>query len=506
MMKLLVIGLDGATWTVIDPLLKAGRLPNLAQLIAGGTRAVSTSIEPALSPIIWTSIACGKRPEKHGVTNFFDTARQVRSPRLWDMLEQHDRPIGLFGWPVTWPPRPAYGFIVPSIFERANDTFPAELRFVRDLEEGLSKGWGERVQLVHTAMRYGLRPATVMKMASYVAVQKLGRYNDSDRFAKQRFLKAEIQLDVYEFLVKKYKPYFTSFYLNQIDAFSHRFWRYYEPERFSDVTEAEVQKYRDMIPRVYEMADRAVGRVLKLAEADTLIAVVSDHGFEATNAIAGGDEFYGRLIGNKLLKLLGLNGQAGYVNHRDWIVVNLYKQAQQRRAEILASMDQVRVKELDVPLLKVTEDTTGELLIKVRNRKHLYDDSIDLDSLHVVYKENQIPFTELVKPEYDMRVSGVHHPDGISIFYGPGVQRGVDLRRSSVLDVTPTLLALLGMPVSRDMDGQVLTDAISPDLLEENPIEYADAQDDGIRVEEDIEDEPVSEELMTRLRDLGYVE
>jgi predicted AlkP superfamily phosphohydrolase/phosphomutase len=302
-MRLLIIGLDGATWTVIDPLLEDGRLPNLAHLIMNGTRCVSTAIEPALSPIIWTSLASGKRPEKHGVTHFFDTANHVRCKRLWDILERWDRPIGIFAWPVTWPPRAANGFIVPSLFARANDTFPTGLRFIKDLEDGLGKGWGERLRLMATAMRHGLRPVTMARIANYVVGQKLGNDNSLDRFAGQRFLKLDIHLDVYEFLVKKYIPYFTSFYLNQTDAFAHRFWRYYEPHLFPDVTEAEVERYGDMIPCAYKMADRAVGRLMKLVNRDTLIVVVSDHGFEAANTATEGGKFCGRVLGNKLLEI-----------------------------------------------------------------------------------------------------------------------------------------------------------------------------------------------------------
>jgi len=505
-MKLLIIGLDGATWKVIDPLLKDGRLPNLAHLVENGTRCVSTAVKPALSPIVWTSLASGKRPEKHGVTHFFDTANSVRCRRLWDILERPDRPIGLFAWPVTWPPRPAYGFIVPSLFARAKDTFPAELGFVKDLEEGLNKGWAERFRLMSTAMRHGLRPATVARMAKYVIGQKLGNYDDMDRFARQRFLKLYIHLDIYEFLVRKYNPYFTSFYLNQTDAFSHRFWRYYEPHLFPDVTEAGVKRYGDVIPRVYEMADRTVGRLLKLADKDTLIAVVSDHGFEATDAVTEGSKFCGRILGHRLLEMLNLTGQASYVNHRAWIVVKLSREANHRRAEILDLMSKVRVRELSAPLLDVIEDHTGEIGLKIHNRIHLYGDDVDLNTLHIDYLDESGPFLDLVQPDYDKRASGVHHPDGIAIFYGPGVRPGGRVAQASVLDVTPTLLALLGMPIGRDMDGRVLTEAIVPEFLAKNPPTHIDTYDADLEFNEVEDDEPIPEELMSRLRALGYVD
>jgi len=505
-MRLLIIGLDGATWKVIDPLIEDGRLPNLAHLIENGVRCVSTAIEPALSPIMWTSLASGKRPEKHGVTHFFDTANNVRCRRLWDILEQPSRPIGIFAWPVTWPPRPANGFIIPSLFARTNTTFPESLRFVKDMENGLDKKWGERLRLISTAMHHGLRPATVVRMANQVASQKLGRYNDLERFIRQRILKLDIHLDIYEFLVKKYRPYFTSFYMNQTDAFSHRFWRYYEPHLFPDVTEAEVKRYGDVIPRTYEMADRAVGRLLKLTDKDTLVVVVSDHGFEAANTTTEGGKFCGRILGNKLLEVLNLTHQASYVNHRDWIIVKLSKEANNRRTEILNLLDKFRVRELNAPLLHVTEDHTGEIAIKIHDRTHLYGDDVDLNTLHVDYMGESRPFLDFVQPDYDKRVSGVHHPDGIAIFYGPGVQAGRYVTQASVLDITPTVLALLGMPIGRDMDGRVLTEAIDPEFLNKAPLTYIDTYDTDLEFSEVDDDEPTREELMSRLRALGYVE
>jgi predicted AlkP superfamily phosphohydrolase/phosphomutase len=504
-MRLLIIGLDGATWKVIDPLLTAGRLPNLARLIENGTRCVSTAIEPILSPIIWTSLASGKRPEKHGVTHFFDTANHVRCKRLWDILERPDRPVGVFAWPVTWPPHPVNGFIVPSLFARDNATFPAELGFVKEMEGGANKSLGERLQLIRTAMRHGLRLATATQIARYIVGQKLNNYNKLELFARPRLLKLDIHLDVYESLVKEYKPYFTSFYLNQTDAFAHRFWRYYEPQRFPDVSEAQVEQYGDMIPRTYEIVDQAVGRLTKLAHKDTLIVIISDHGFEAADSATGG-QFCGRVLGDKLLEMLNLTHQASYVNHRDWIIVKLSRQANQRRAEILGLLGKFRVRELEAPLLGVTEDESGEIVIKIHNRTYLYHDGVDLNTLHVDYLDETRPFLDLVQPDYDTRTSGVHHPDGITIFCGPGVQAGAHVTQSSVLDVTPTILALLGMPIGQDMDGRVLTEALRPEFLAKTPLKYIDTHDTDLELHEIEDDEPVSEALMARLRDLGYVE
>jgi arylsulfatase A-like enzyme len=260
-----------------------------------------------------------------------------------------------------------------------------------------------------------------------------------------------------------------------------------------------------MIPRVYQMADWAVGRIMKLANKDTLIVVISDHGFEAANTADGG-KFCGRILGKELLEVLGLSQQLSYVNHRDWVIVKLSKGVEQRRAEILELLDKFRVPELNAPLLHVTEDTTGEIAIKIYDRTNLYGDDVDLGALHVDYLGETRPFLDLVQADYDTRASGVHHPDGIAIFHGPGVRPGGCVSQASVLDVMPTVLALLGMPIGRDMDGRVLTEAIVSEFLEQNPLAYIDTYDTGMELTGAQDEEPVSEELITRLRDLGYID
>lgn len=549
-MKLLIIGIDGATWTVIDPLIAQGRLPNIARLIEQGTRTVLTAIEPVLSPIVWTSIASGKLPEKHGVTHFFHTSSHVRCRRLWDILEEPNQPVGIFSWPITWPPRPVHGFMVPSLFARGNETFPTELSFIKEMEEGMGKSWQDRLRLTKTALGYGLHPTTAARIAGYALETKvreaIGKPLDGhQRFARPRFLKLDIHLDTYEFLVKHYKPSFTSFYLNQTDAFAHRFWRYYEPDAFPNpdaLVQEKIRRYGNMLPRAYEAADRAIGRLVKLADEDTLIIVVSDHGFEAARAGSRhngahgtqGAKFDGRVLGNKLLDLLGLTRQATYVNHRDWVIIRLSREAERQRTEVLDRMKQFRVKELDAPLLGIREDQTGEIVIKIHDRTNLYTEKVDLSSLHIEYPTNgdrskptgsalqSVAFLDLVQAEFDARFSGVHHPDGIAIFSGPGVRKTAATRlnalpdalpnassgigQASVLDITPTVLALLGKPVGRDMDGRALTEIMDPGFLKEHPLSYIESYDSDLEFQDTDEDEDVPEELMSRLRALGYVD
>jgi predicted AlkP superfamily phosphohydrolase/phosphomutase len=109
-----LIGLDGADWNIIDPLVAAGKMPNLAGLIGRGSRARLLTISPTLSPVIWTTIATGVKPERHGIVDFTavnkDTGAAVpvtsnlrRVPALWNILSSAGRTVGFVGWWASFP-------------------------------------------------------------------------------------------------------------------------------------------------------------------------------------------------------------------------------------------------------------------------------------------------------------------------------------------------------------------------------------------------------------------
>ncbi|MGB3562857.1 MAG: alkaline phosphatase family protein, partial [Thermoanaerobaculia bacterium] len=150
--KVLLVGIDGATFRVLDPLLEAGDLPVMADLIQRGARGVLESRKPFRSPALWTTVATGKSPKDHGVKNFklppvdSDKRRPVlvsshhrQSLALWNMLGPFGLQVGFLGWWVTWPAEPVNGWIVSdrvthsrwidwaSGFKDESLTFPPEL-------------------------------------------------------------------------------------------------------------------------------------------------------------------------------------------------------------------------------------------------------------------------------------------------------------------------------------------------------------------------------------------
>ncbi len=120
--RLLVVGLDGADWKIVDSLLAQGKMPNLARLIREGVRARLKTIAPALSPVVWTTIATGFLPPEHGILDFLVddgsgrkipvTSRQRKVRAIWNLLSEAGIPVGVIGWWATWPAEAVNGYVV----------------------------------------------------------------------------------------------------------------------------------------------------------------------------------------------------------------------------------------------------------------------------------------------------------------------------------------------------------------------------------------------------------
>jgi predicted AlkP superfamily phosphohydrolase/phosphomutase len=130
MPKVLLIGWDAADWKVINPLMDAGMMPALQSLVEGGVKGRITTLDPPLSPTLWTSIATGKRPYKHGIHGFtepdpggkgirpiYNTNRKCKA--IWNILSQHDKKTHVVGWWPSHPAEPINGIMISNFYQRA---------------------------------------------------------------------------------------------------------------------------------------------------------------------------------------------------------------------------------------------------------------------------------------------------------------------------------------------------------------------------------------------------
>jgi Flp pilus assembly protein TadD/predicted AlkP superfamily phosphohydrolase/phosphomutase len=283
----LLVGLDGADWEIVDPLIASGRLPNLARLAQGGVRAKLLSITPILSPVIWTSIATGVEPARHGVMDFLVrapdgtsepvTSRERKVPAIWELLSRAGVPVGVTGWWATWPASPVLGSMV-------TDRLAYQLfGFATDARSAEGKTWPP-------ALYDAVRPLIVSP--DRISWDEIATYLDGSRRTREAFDPAEqALLDELRTLIASGRSYlaaalaersyaparFEAVYFEGTDTVGHLFMPYRSPH-LPGVDDQRFASFHDIVDRYYETADRMLGKLLEGRD-DWIVIVCSDHGF-----------------------------------------------------------------------------------------------------------------------------------------------------------------------------------------------------------------------------------
>ncbi len=288
--RLLILGLDGADWAILDPLLAQGRLPNLSRLIREGVRAKLLTISPALSPVVWTTIATGVDPARHGILDFLVpgpeggegqpvTSRQRKAPAVWEMLSEAGARIGNVAWWATWPADPVEGYLV-------TDRVAYQLFGARpDAAAGEGKTWPP--DLYESEVRPRIVPPEATSWEEVRQYLRGPRTRPEDFDGEERKL-----LDDFRTLLAATRTYvdvalalrsqgpldFESVYVEGTDTVGHLFMPY-RPPKLAGVDPGRFEAFRDVVDAYYETADREVGRLLEGRGRDWTVLVLSDHGF-----------------------------------------------------------------------------------------------------------------------------------------------------------------------------------------------------------------------------------
>ncbi len=288
--KLLVIGLDGADWAIIDPLVQQGRMPNLARLVEHGVRSKLLTISPALSPVVWTSVATGVDPPRHGILDFLApdpaggegqpvTSAQRKVPAIWEMLSKAGVPVGVVGWWATFPAESLNGFMV-------TDRVAYQLFGIRpDPGEGRGKTWPPGLYAED------IRPRIVSP--SDVSWEVVQHYLDGPRRRPEEFDPDELKLleDFRTLLAStetylgaalalrsKFSPRFETVYFEGTDTVGHLFMSY-RPPKLAGVEDKRYASFHAVVDRYYEKIDRDLGKLLEGRGPGWTVMVLSDHGF-----------------------------------------------------------------------------------------------------------------------------------------------------------------------------------------------------------------------------------
>lgn len=559
MSKLLVIGLDAATFDVIGPAAAEGRLPNLARLMENGASGPLRSTPNMNSLSAWTTFMTGRNPGATGIYWFYEheqgsynlrflNGADVHFPRFWEIASAAGQSVGVINVPMTYPARPLNGFLISGL--DAPDESSADFTYPPELYQELQREVGG--YLIDT---------------NILGYARSGRWTQAIAATQQVIAQ---RARVAEYLMQKQSWDLFVAVFTALDRVQHTFW--VDPAAGNDVF-GTAPAASEIVVGFYERLDEVIGRLCALAGDDTTVLVMSDHGAgfnplgnlylstwleslglfhrasagmgdRARNALrallrrasAMADGLFSKQARRWVLRHLP-GGRAGLVGrlHRvpcDWahtqayvdyvqpaIWINLRGREPQGIVEPGAEYERLRDRLIE-QLTQCRDPKTGARIVKaVRRREEVYQGSRveSAPDLHVEWNYKVIVSGYQYQGEDGRAVtvgksgdiverrniSGDHRPEGILILSGPGVRVGQPIQGAQIADLAPTILHLLGQPVPGDMEGRVLSEVFTEESLAQRPIQFQAAREgEQERIEYSAEE---AEQVEKRLRGLGYI-
>ncbi len=291
--RVIVVGWDGADWSLLDPLLAQGRLPHLEALLAKGASARLETYRPRASPLLWTTMATGLTPPEHGVVDFqeFDVAtgsslpvsgRSRTGPAIWNVASARGLAVGVVGWWATWPAEAVNGFFVsdrasPVLFDATILSRSPGLTWPPELADGVRLVGRREGEPSYDDVSKFLH----VTKGEFDAAAGAGKGLEDPISGFRKILGstrvyAKTALDLYD----RRRPELLLVYFEGTDEIGHVLGRYHPP-LLPNVSRADFEKYKDGVTLYYEECDRILGEFAARAKRDgASLMLVSDHGFK----------------------------------------------------------------------------------------------------------------------------------------------------------------------------------------------------------------------------------
>ncbi len=528
--RALLIGLDGATFSILDPLIEDGVMPFLRGFMASGARAVLRSILPPLTPPAWTSIMTGRSPGNHGVADFFAfespqsryvrlaNSSDVRCETVWSIVSRHGLSATTLNFPVMAPPRPITGCAIPGWvpwrFLRRS-CHPADLYDrIKDLPAFNVKELAMNLDLEQKALD-GCPP------------------EDQEAWVRFHLRRERQWFEILAFLIRSEPHHLTAIVFDGVDKLQHLFWRLLDPACAPARLSPGEERLRGLCRDYFRQLDGLMAQAVALAGDDVNVFVVSDHGFGPSHEI-----FYVNSWLHRHGYLNWANDDRGYRDDSDtlglqmigwldrlidWGGTTAYAQtpssngihicvAGRRGKEGIPPGEYHRFRQTLMDELRAYCDPkTGDSPVTgVWTREEAFPGGHADSAPDLTLQLRDGGFVSTVKSECLLTPRkeplGTHRPEGIFLAHGPAVARGSSLPECSVLDVTPTLLHALGLPVPEDLEGRVLGEIFEPQFLQAHRIAMGEPTHPPEVFPSPAMDREGAEQVIARLKALGYVE
>ncbi len=555
MRKTIVIGIDGACWEYIKPLLEEDKLPNIKRMMDSGSYGILESVLPPISPVAWSSVITGTNAGKHGIFGWKKPKRNESSEAVdstmrkvapfWKYLNEEGLRVGIFNIPLTYPPEDIDGYIVPGFEVPANCK---DAVYPQDLSAIVKKKYGDFLNNLPLDLLLSQK-AIEMGVESYFQ-----KYCFSEEMRTHLALDLAPECDVILF------NYMITDHLNH-----------------------QVRDF-DAITRAYRFVDEMVGTWLKRFPDENYI-LMSDHGSTRIKGIVNLNQLFfnegllqlrKRQIDslskdevNKMLHLIlhnrGLRPNILEKVVRRIYLLYLYLISEKHRVNRLRKLRQAAPKEVNCflyldkidyekTIVHVNTDDGFIFLNKQEMNEKRYNqlvqklmsikDPFSGDPLfsfirkkEAFFKGNQVKLapelyghfwesTCFIKTSLnfsafkletpyrqtglyrDFDTCGSHQRDGIYIVFGPDLKKssGKKGKRYSLLDVTPTVLYLQKVGIPENFDGKIMRDALAPEYVRCNSVEYITSVDYAPRAGKSEIKFDDKQRIIEKLKILGYID
>ena len=292
--RLLLVGWDSADWKIIHPLLDSGELPGLARLVESGTSGNLTTLEPQLSPMLWTSIATGKMAYHHGVPGFTEvdpgtgavvpvSAATRKSRTIWEILGERRLRSHVVSWFATHGEEDHAGCVVSNMFCHVANTKPGQ-----DPAEWAPPPpgtyWPADLAATMNDLRvspHDIDPDDLIRLF-VPAAHTVDQTKDKRLWGlAEKLAEACSAHNAATHLLETEPDWdFMAVYYRTVDEISHLFMPYHPP-RMEGIPEADFELYKQVVTGIYKLHDLFLCRLMQLAGPETAIVLVSDHGFHS---------------------------------------------------------------------------------------------------------------------------------------------------------------------------------------------------------------------------------
>ena len=543
-MKALVLGLDGATFRVLTPLMRSGHMPELQRALQGGVWGELLSTKPPITALAWPTFMTGNNPGKHGLLSWqaplnerferpWISARQIQGAKLWHLLGDAGLRVCVYNVPVTYPPEPVNGVMVAGMMTpdvRSAFTYPPDLR-----EELLSAFPGYQVDIdtQHTERD----PLNLTHM---------------QRLTAEAAAVTQVRGEALRWLLARERPDVAVAVFEMPDRLQHLLWKYIAclPDSHPQLPNAGIM--RSELLRCFSVLDAEMGKLLQMLPDDAHLALVSDHGFGPIDTMVHLNHW---LAGHGWLRFAaGAAGRREALRRIGRLVKRWLPNAWMRRARssfsVLQTVDWQQTRayaglpseygvflnlrgrepagtiapqeyaglraEIMEALRGWRDPRTGAHLVQqVHTREEIYtgphvDQAPDIliefaPGYHVAF----LPYQGDTLLDVSALPLGFHEPEGIFALRGPGVAQQDAPVSARIEDVLPTLLYALQIPVPQGLDGAAQVGLFSTEWRAAHPLQSAEPVEPAARQSSN---QPVAvysaeeeERLARRLKELGYL-